>query len=73
MFIFDSWAAVTSVKYEYDAKNLAGTLVGSKILLTENLTNGALVTPPHGLPILVSNPATEHELGKKHQYYCCAV
>ena len=36
---------MTSVKYEFDAKNLTGTLVGSKILLTENLTNGALVTP----------------------------
>ena len=36
---------MTSVKYECDAKNLTGTLVGSKILLAENLTNGALVTP----------------------------
>ena len=36
---------MTSVKYECDAKNLTGTLVGSKTLFTENLTNGALVTP----------------------------
>ena len=49
MFIFDrcrhSWAAVTPAKYECDAKNLTGALTGSKILLMEKLTNGALVTP----------------------------
>ena len=40
-----SSAAVTPVKYECDANNLTGTLTASKILLTEKLTNGALVTP----------------------------
>ena len=49
MFIFDrcrrSSAAVTPAKYEYDAKNLTGALTGSKILLTEKLMNGPLVTP----------------------------
>ena len=38
-------AAVTPVKYECNANNLTGTLTGLKILLTEKLTNGALVTP----------------------------
>ena len=32
-------------KYESDAKNLIGTLAGSKILLTEKIKNRALVTP----------------------------
>ena len=49
MFIFDrcrhSSAAATPVKYECDANNLTGTFARSKILLTEKLTNGALVTP----------------------------
>ena len=49
MFIFDkcrhSSAAVTPAKYECDAKNLTGALTGWKILLTEKLTNRALVTP----------------------------
>ena len=49
MFIFDrcrrSSAAVTPVKYECDANNLTGTSERSKILLTEKLTNGALLTP----------------------------
>ena len=49
MFIFDrccrSSAAVTPVKYECDTNNLTGTSARSKILLTEKLTNGALVTP----------------------------
>ena len=49
MFIFDrccrSSAAVTPAKYECDANNLTGTFARSKILLTEKLTNGALVTP----------------------------
>ena len=52
MFIFDrccrSSAAVTPVKYECDTNNLTGTSARSKILLTEKLTNGALVTPTHG-------------------------
>ena len=50
MFIFDrccrSSAAVTPVKYECDTNNLTGTSARSKILLTEKLANGALVTPP---------------------------
>ena len=49
IFIFDrccrTSAAVTPVKYECDANNLTGTFAISKILLTEKLTNGALVTP----------------------------
>ena len=52
MFIFDrchrSSAAVTPVKYESDANNLTGTFARSKILFTEKLTNGALVTPTPG-------------------------
>ena len=48
-FIFDrcrrSSAAGTPVKYEYDSRNLACSFARSKILLTEKLTNGALVTP----------------------------
>ena len=32
-------------QYECDANNLTGTLTGSKILLTEKLTNGSLVIP----------------------------
>ena len=56
MLIFDkcrrSSAAVTPVKYECDANNLRGTFARSKILLTEKLTNGALVTPtPAHLPV----------------------
>ena len=41
-------AVVTPVRYECDTNNLACTLTGSKILLTEKLTNGALVTPTPG-------------------------
>ena len=47
-----SWqvsAAVTPVKYEWDSKNVTSTFARSKILLTEKLTNGALVTPTPGL------------------------
>ena len=40
-----SSAAVTPVKFECDANNLTGTFARSIILLTEKLTNGALVTP----------------------------
>ena len=40
---------MTPVKYECDANNLRGTLTGSKILLTEKSTNGALVTPTPSL------------------------
>ena len=40
-----SQAAVTPGKYECDSKNLRDTFVRSKILLTEKLTNGALVIP----------------------------
>ena len=40
---------MTPVKYECDANNLTSTLTGSKILLTEKLTNRALVTPTPGL------------------------
>ena len=37
--------AMTPVKYECDSGNLTGTFARSKILLTEKLANGALVTP----------------------------
>ena len=43
-----SAAAVTLVKYECDSRNLTCTFARSKILLTEKLTNGALVTPTPG-------------------------
>ena len=53
--IFDrccrSSAAVTPVKYECDLKNVTGTYARSKILLTEKLTNGALVTPTPDVPV----------------------
>ena len=39
---------MTPVKYECDTNNLTGTSARSKILLTEKLTNGALVTPTLG-------------------------
>ena len=59
MFIFDrccrSSAAVTPVKYECDANNLTGTFARSKILLTDKLTNGALVSPTPG-PVRSSYP-----------------
>ena len=43
-----SAAAVTLVKYECDSGNLTGNFARSKILITEKLANGALVTPtPH--------------------------
>ena len=38
-------AAATPVKYECDSGNLTGNFARSKILLTEKLANGALVTP----------------------------
>ena len=42
---------MTPVKYECDTNNLTGTSARSKILLTEKLANGALVTPtPELLP-----------------------
>ena len=48
-FIFDrcrrSWAAVAPVKYKCDSNNLRGTFARTKILPTEKLRNGALVTP----------------------------
>ena len=51
-FIFDrccrSSAAMTPVKYECDSKNLTCTFARLKILLTEKLTSGALVTPTPG-------------------------
>ena len=51
-FIFDrcrrSSAAVAPVKYKCDSNNLRRTFARSKILLTEKLTKGALVTPTLG-------------------------
>ena len=52
-FIFDrcrrSSAAVAPVKYKFDSNNVRGTFARTKILLTEKLTNGALVTPTPGI------------------------
>ena len=47
---------VSPVKYECDSWNLTGAFARSKILLTEKLANGALVTPTPGLepPALVT-------------------
>ena len=43
-----SSTAVTPGEYEYDVKKLTGILAGSQILVTEKLTNGALLTlTPH--------------------------
>ena len=54
MFIFDrcrrSSAAVAPVKYKCASNNLRGTFARSKILLTEKLTNSALVTPAPNCP-----------------------
>ena len=51
-FIFDrcrrSSAVVAPVNYKCDSNNLRGSFGRSKILLTEKLTNGALVTPTPG-------------------------
>ena len=51
-FIFDrcrrSLAAVAPVKYKCDSNNLRGSFGRSKILLTEKLTDGDLVTPTPG-------------------------
>ena len=62
MFIFDrcrrSSAAVAPVKYKCDSNNLRGTFTRSKILLTEKLTNGALVTP---------TPELQHSDGPNQQ------
>ena len=48
-FIFDrfghSSASVASVEYKCDSNNLRGTFCKIEILLTEKLTNGAMVTP----------------------------
>ena len=40
-----SSAVVTPVKYECDSANLTGTFARSKIVLTEKLAKGALVSP----------------------------
>ena len=64
-FIFDrcrrSSAAVASVKYKCDSNNLRSTFERSKILLTEKLTNGALVTPTPGL-VYNSGGRVKHKL-----------
>ena len=44
-----NWQVSAPVKYECDWNNLAGAFARSKILLTEKLRNGALVTPTPGL------------------------
>ena len=43
-----SWAVETPGKYEHDWKCLTYTFAKSKFLVTEKLTNGALVTPTPG-------------------------
>ena len=52
MLMFDrchrSSAAVAPVKYKCDLNNLSGTFTRSKILLTEQLTNGTLGTTTPG-------------------------
>ena len=49
---------MTPVKYKCAAKNLTSTFAGLKIVLTEKLTNGALVTPtPDRVTVL---PYPEH-------------
>ena len=54
------------VKYKCDSNNLRGIFDRSKILLTEKLTNGALVTPtpgiwgrPHKWPLSVAKDTTQ--------------
>ena len=42
-------AAVTTVKYECDSKNITDTFARSEISLTDKSTNGALVTPTPSL------------------------
>ena len=54
-----SSAAVTPFKYECDSNNLTCTFTISKILLTEKLTNGTLVTPTPGLLRLFQSNASE--------------
>ena len=51
-------AAETPAKYECDSKNLTDTFARSNILLTEKLTNGALVTPPLHGELVLFNVAT---------------
>ena len=74
-FIFDrcrhSSAAVAPVKYKCDLNNLRGTFARTKILLTEKLTNGALVTPTPGLRPIALSPGswqTSLGLGSMSQY-----
>ena len=55
-----SSAAVTPAKYECDTKNLTGSFVRSKILLTEKLTNGALVTSTPGIDKLAPEQNGRH-------------
>ena len=67
-FIFDrcrrSSAAMTPVKYECDLKNITCTFARLKILLTEKLTKGALVTPTPGMSLL----RAPHNLLVKERY-----
>ena len=51
---------MTPVKYECDSRNLTGTFARSKILLTEKLANGALVTP-----------TPDQQQGKSEGFDCC--
>ena len=46
---------MTPVKYECDSGNLTGTFATPKILLTEKLANGALVTPTPDLHVSYNN------------------
>ena len=71
MFIFDrcrrNSAAVATVKYECDWNNLTDAFTRSKILLTEKLTNGPLVTPhPRGTRL---NEISGHAGSKQTKYH----
>ena len=73
IYIWLSWAAGTPVKYECDSRNLTCTFARPKILLTEKLKNGALVTPTPG-PVFDKRQTSNNHHGdsfNKHQY--CSV
>ena len=49
VYIWQLSCGVALVKYKCDSNNVITTFVRSKILLTEKLMNGSLVTPTPGL------------------------
>ena len=64
-----SSATALPVKYEWDSKNVIGTFARSKNVLTEKLTNGALVTPTPGRPATPLNTG-QVKLHIKNTRYC---